>query len=84
MLLLAPGDYAAALALFDREWPADGAAARRRRRPIRLIGFGVTNIQDSPDDGAPLLFADPEDDARRKRERLSETLDNLRARGLLH
>ena len=46
---------------------------------FRLIGFGVTNIQDSPD--AELsLFADPEDEKRRKRERLSETLDALRNR----
>ena len=63
----------AALELFDREWPAS-------RRPI---GFGVTNIQDSPGDDAPSLFANPEDETRQKRERLSATLDSLRERGLL-
>jgi len=68
----------AALALFDREWPAG-----RRPRRIRLVGFGVTNIQDTPGDGAPSLFANPDDEARQRRERLSETLDALRERGLL-
>ena len=67
---------AAALALFDREW-RDG-----EKRTIRLVGFGVTNFQSSPDD-APSLFALPEDTAREKRERLSAALDALRAKGLL-
>ena len=48
-----------------------------------MIGFGVTNMQDSPDDDAPSLFADPEDETRLKRERLAETLDSLREKGLL-
>ena len=68
----------AALALFDREWPAG-----RKPKTIRLIGFGVTNIQDSPGDDEPSLFANPEDETRKKRERLAETLDNLREKGLL-
>jgi DNA polymerase-4 len=68
----------AALELFDREWPAS-----RRPKTIRLIGFGVTNIQDSPGDDAPSLFANPEDETRQKRERLSATLDSLREKGLI-
>lgn len=68
---------AAALRLFDNEWPDSSS------RTIRLIGFGVTNFQDVPDAGGPMLFADPEDAAREKRERLSRALDSLRDRGLL-
>ena len=67
----------AALELFDREFPAG-----RRHRPVRLIGFGVTNFQDAPDDLGPTLFDVPDDVSRRKRERLSETLDALRDRGM--
>ena len=63
----------AALELFERE----------DFETVRLIGFGVTNFTDSPEDGEPSLFADPEDAAREKRERLSETLDRLRDQGLL-
>jgi len=62
-----------ALALFDRE----------RMASVRLIGFGVTNLQTTPEADGPTLFADPEDAAREKRERLSETLDALHARGLI-
>ena len=68
----------AALKLFDREWPEG-----RAKYTVRLIGFGVANLQDYPEDSEPMLFADPEDESRRKRERLSETLDALRKRGLL-
>ena len=62
-----------ALALFDRE----------KIGAVRLIGFGVTNIQDSPDAGELSLFADPKDTQREKRERLSAALDKLRERGLI-
>ena len=62
-----------ALALFDRE----------RLGAVRLIGFGVTNIQDSPESEAPSLFDSPEDEVRKKRERLSAALDALRDRGLI-
>ncbi|MGN0833851.1 MAG: DNA polymerase IV [Kiritimatiellia bacterium] len=62
-----------ALELFDRE----------RFGAIRLIGFGVTNLQDTPDADGPSLFALPGDDRRQKRERLSDALDALRDRGLL-
>ena len=72
---------AAALALFDAALPP---TRPRGSRAIRLVGFGVANLQDHPgDDAAPQLFALPDDAARRRRERLSETLDALRAKGLL-
>ena len=61
-----------ALELFDRE--PIGA--------VRLIGFGVANIRATPDSGELSLFGNPEDERRRKRERLSETIDALRNRGL--
>lgn len=67
----------AALSLFDAAWPVG------RRMCVRLIGFGVTNIQSTPNDGEPTLFAAPEDEARIKRERLSAALDSLRDRGLI-
>ena len=63
----------AALRLFDRE----------RTGRVRLVGFGVTGFVASPDaDGQPSLFALPEDERRKCRERLSETLDALREKGL--
>ena len=62
-----------ALELFDRETIGS----------VRLIGFGVTNIQDSPDTEGPSLFPSPEDERRQKRERLSAALDNLRDRGMM-
>jgi len=61
-----------ALELFERE----------RFGAIRLIGFGVTNLQDTPATDAPSLFVNPEDERREKRERLSEALDALREQGL--
>lgn len=68
----------AALGLFGRVWPES-----TRHKPVRLIGFGVTNIQDDPGDEAPLLFADPLEETRKKRERLSAALDILREKGLM-
>ena len=61
-----------ALELFDKE-PIGG---------IRLVGFGVTNIQDTPDTDGPMLFDLPDDTKRKKRERLSEALDALRDKGI--
>lgn len=58
----------AALELFDRE-PIG---------TIRLIGFGVTNLRDTPGDGTLSLFVDPENERREKRERLSAALDAIR------
>ena len=63
---------AKALELFDRE----------RFGAVRLVGFGVSNIQFTQDAGEPALFADPGDKLREKRERLSEALDGLRDHGL--
>ena len=71
---------AAALALFDAALPP---TRPRGSRAIRLVGFGVANLQDHPGDDAPRLFDLPDDAARRRRERLSETLDALKAKGLL-
>ena len=62
-----------ALALFDKETIGS----------VRLIGFGVTNIQDAPETDGPSLFPSPDDERRLKRERLSAALDNLRDRGLM-
>ena len=62
-----------ALELFDRETIGS----------VRLIGFGVTNIQGAPDTDGPSLFPSPNDERRLKRERLSAALDNLRDRGLM-
>ena len=62
-----------ALELFDRETIGS----------VRLIGFGVTNIQGFPDADGPSLFSSPEDDRRQKHERLSAALDALRDRGLM-
>ena len=61
-----------ALELFDRE----------RFGAVRLVGFGVTNIQETPDAPGLELFPDPGDARRKKRERLSEALDDLRERGI--
>jgi DNA polymerase-4 len=75
---------ATALALFDREWPERPSARQGRgRRTVRLVGFGVTNFQDAPGASAPTLFGDPDEESRKKRERLSEALDALRDRGLI-
>ena len=64
-----------ALQLFDAEWPA------HTRRLVRLIGFGVTDIVDAPEDPEPTLFgADPRVAERLKRERLAEALDAIHAR----
>ena len=62
-----------ALELFDRETVS----------AVRLVGFGVSNLQDTPDADGPSLFAAPADEQRQKRERLSAALDALRDRGLM-
>ena len=54
--------------LFAREWPPNAGLK------IRLAGFGVSNFVDEPPAD---LFGDGE---RKKRERLSQTLDDLRRR----
>ena len=61
-----------ALALFDAEWPPSTS------RSVRLIGFGVTDIIDAPNDPEPTLFGpDPRVAERQKRERLSDALDRI-------
>ena len=67
----------AALELFDRVIPP-GCSMN-----VRLIGFGVTNFANAPDDGQLALFETADDLRRKKRERLSEALDSLRDKGLL-
>ena len=62
-----------ALELFDRE----------RFESVRLIGFGLADIRNSPDGNAPELFTDPCTERRKRNERLSEALDDLRRRGLM-
>lgn len=74
-----------AIALFDGIWP-ESETHRSGRSAARLIGFGVTNIRNSPEaDLQPGLFEvnDGGAEKRKKRERLSETLDSLRKRGLI-
>ena len=56
---------------------------RERTGAVRLVGFGVTNIQDTPGDDVPALLPGDEDIRREKRERLSEALDTLRNRGIM-
>lgn len=69
----------AALDLFDAAWPAN-KPMRFASTAIRLVGFGVTNIQSHSGDGdQQMLLPSSEDEARMKRESLSETLDALRA-----
>ncbi len=74
-----------ALELFDAEWPEktilpSGRETTAARRKIRLIGFGVTDIVDAPEDPEPTLFGpDPRVAERIKRERLSAALDALHA-----
>ncbi len=73
---------AAALKLFDQVFsPSDVRAGRVT--PVRLIGFGVSNFTDDPADGQLSLCVDPADQQRKRRERLSEALDILRAKNLL-
>ena len=70
---------AAALTLFDQALPA----RQKPSRAYRLVGFGVANFTDAPDDGQPTLFDAPDGSKREKRERLSDALDALRSRGLM-
>ena len=54
------------LDLFDKEWPPG------RRRIVRLVGFGVTDITDTPEDPQPSLFGpSPLAEQMKKRERLA-------------
>ena len=64
-----------ALELFDAEWPP------AQRFSVRLVGFGVTDIVDAPEDPEPTLFGpDPRVAERLKRERLSAAVDAIHAR----
>ena len=72
-----------ALELFDEEWPEvsvlpSGRQNTAAKRSVRLIGFGVTDIVDSPEDPEPTLFGpDPRIAERLKRERLAAALDAI-------
>ena len=68
----------AALTLFNRELPTG-----KLRKPIRLIGFGVTNFQQEPNRLGPTLFDMPDEESQRKHERLSDALDALRDKGVV-
>lgn len=71
-----------ALELFNQLWPIN-EPFRSGSDVIRLIGFGVSNIQDSPDDNLQLnLFETNDDEKRQKRERLSDVMDKLSNIGL--
>lgn len=70
------------LELFDALWPRD-IPLKSGSDAVRLIGFGVTNITDSPAAEKQMaLFESPGDEKRKKRERLSEIIDDLHDRGL--
>ena len=74
-----------ALELFDAEWPETAMTPSGRpatlKRKVRLIGFGVTDIVDAPEDPEPTLFGpDPRVAERIKREKLSAAIDALHAR----
>lgn len=74
-----------AIALFDELWPQN-EKYRTGKASTRLVGFGVTNIRNTAEKDFQLnLFEDNNNDTerRKKRERLSETLDNLHKRGLI-
>ncbi|MBR2919805.1 MAG: DNA polymerase IV [Kiritimatiellae bacterium] len=71
-----------AIALFDALWP-ENEPQRYGTKAARLVGFGVTNIQDAPDaEMQPDLFESTDSDKLKKRERLSAALDKLHDRGL--
>lgn len=71
-----------ALELFDAAWPAN-EPVRCGKRAVRLIGFGVANMQPTSDASFQLSLFDSQNDAKRiKRERLSETLDILHKQGV--
>lgn len=74
-----------AVALFNELWPKN-ETFRSGNAATRLIGFGVTNICNTPEENFQLeLFDNKNSDTekRKKRERLSETLDNLHKRGFI-
>ena len=66
-----------ALEIFDREWP-EGAS-----NTVRLVGFGVSDFRDAPEEPEAELFATPLADLAekmRRRERLSAALDEISRR----
>jgi len=66
-----------ALSLFDREWPEGAANA------VRLVGFGVCDFRDEPEEPGEELFETPLSglaDEMRRRERLSDALDAIAGR----
>lgn len=74
---------AVALSLFDAVWP-ESIACKSDGGAVRLIGFGVTNIQNHPENDETLdLFGEAADTTRVKHERLSAAIDSLREQGFL-
>lgn len=67
-----------AVELLDSLWPEFSS-----HKPIRLIGFGVCDIQNRPTRDDFTLFPSGNDERQMKNERLSAALDELKNRGLL-
>ena len=67
-----------AIELLDDLWPEFAA-----HKPIRLVGFGVCDIQNFPKQDEFTLFPSEHEERQRKNERLSAALDDLKNRGLL-
>ena len=73
----------AASSLFDAAWPAGASypLGAGLNGAVRLVGFGVSDIVLEMEPFAPSLFGDPDEDARKRSERLSETIDRLHEKG---
>ena len=63
----------AALRLFEANY--------RTGTKIRLIGFGVSDFQTSPETAEMTLFGDDKQERRQRREKLSTAIDALKGKG---